>query len=269
MSTGTFTGRVNNRSPRLLADWFDRIDCDGFEFMVSDNFYADWADILKLYRRCGVPIKCVHADKHIGDLLSDPGADAGALFERNCRIAADLGVKKMVFHGWGIPDSDRYFEHICAGIGAALAVADAYGIEAVLENCLCTGGDPCGRLETLCGMYPRLGIVLDTRQAQFHRQLFKQLQSPIRARVKHIHINDYSGEYMQWDRLYPIPRLSTGDVDWDMFAAQIRGYNGTVTLEAPVMLPDRVDYAALNRDLAFVRTLFENKEARGEVYAKT
>ena len=261
LSSGAFTGRLNNRNPRLLANYYRQVDCDGYEFMVMDNFYPEWDAISRLYRAENVPIYYVHADKRIGDLMSDNSDEAYrrllALFERNCKMTVDLNVHRMVFHGWGVPDSDAHFEQIYSRLGVLLKIADVYGIHAMLENCLCLHGSPCERLETICSMYPGISLVLDTRQAQFHRELPQQVNSILWKNVRHIHINDFSGDFKEWDKLYSIPQLGQGDVDWRMFTLHLKqvGYHGTITLESPSMLANAIDADTFNQNFLFIRQL--------------
>ncbi len=260
LSTGAFTGRINHRNPDLLAQYFDRVRCDGFELMVMDNFYEQLGRIISLYQRCGVRICCVHADKHIGDLISCPDSEAFVqaekLFSVNCEIAQTLGAEKIVVHCWGIPDSDRYPEQIYGRVEKLVAQADRYGLDFLVENCVCTQSGPLVHLQKLAELIPEIGFVIDTRPAQFHGQLQEQCESAIwKKNVRHLHINDYGGGLMQWDALYPILQPTKGKIDWDFFARSLQKnhYTGSITLEAPSMLEQGFDAQTFQRSIDFIR----------------
>ena len=104
VSSGAFTGRINGRNPRLLADYWDQFDCDGFELMLFDDLEPQMDSIIELYQKARVPIRVLHADKRTGDWMGnlDPGAQQKLLdlFERNCRVGNALGAQKIVI---GLP----------------------------------------------------------------------------------------------------------------------------------------------------------------------
>ncbi len=256
LSTGTFTGRINGRNTRLLSDHWRAFEADGFELMVFDEMYAPMAELVRLYK--GIPIPVVHADKRIGDLLSREGTlpEAQEMLLTNARFALDLGAKRMVIHGWGIPDSDKYPERSYGRILEMHRLCREMGVEMLTENCCCVEGSPLAHFRRLAEMDENIRFIVDTRPAQFHRELKETLESDVfAARVRHMHINDYRGGYKDWQCLYPIPQPGKGDIDWNMVFSRLRslGYRGTVTLEAPSMLAQGVDAETLNGTLRYLR----------------
>ena len=70
-STGAFIGMANGRNHRLLAKYAPQIHCDGFEFMLYDDWYADFENIIGEVAGYGLAIPVIHFDKCIGILLAE------------------------------------------------------------------------------------------------------------------------------------------------------------------------------------------------------
>lgn len=265
-STGTFTGRVNGRNALLAADCAAQLACDGLEVMVYEEWYGGLDGIAALYNERGLRCPVVHADKGIGDRMSNPSPEAGEgafhLFEENCRFAAMLGAERVVCHIWGVPDSDAYLEEIYRRCGRLLEIAARYGVDLAAENCVCVHGSPLNHMRELAERYPSIGFTLDTRPAQFHGELSAFLESGLleSGHIRHVHIGDYAGGYKEWGRLYPIPHPGEGMVDFPAFFAGLKekGYQGGMTLESPCIRPDGVDVDTLNRDLRWIRAWMES-----------
>lgn len=265
VSSGTFTGRINGRNPHFLADYWNQFDCDGFELMLFDDLEAQIDFVIDLYRKAKVPIKVLHANKRTGDLMGNP--DDGAqealwtLFESNCKTAQAVGAKKIVTHIWGRPYSDQHLSMIADQLGHMIPMAERYGLELVAENCVCYRS-PIKNMEKLCALHPHLGVTIDTRPAQFHLELPQTLESSVFIKnMRHVHINDYKGGYMQWDALYPIYQPGLGDIDFDLFFEAIREKQPdcSITLEAPAMQPERVDVQTLMTGVNFIRRHLEKR----------
>ena len=271
-STGVFTGRVNGRNPRLAADYAAQLDCDGLEVMVYEGWYGRLKKIAALYRERGLCCPVVHADKRIGDFVSAPSPEsweeAHRRFEENCRFAKAINASILVCHIWGIPESDGHLPCIIERCGRLLTIADRYGLQLAAENCVCVHGSPLRHMVELAARYPSVGFTLDTRPAQFHRELPDFFRSRLftDGYIRHIHIGDYAGGYKEWERLYPIPHPGEGEVDFPAFFSALRksGYDGGVTLESPCIQPDRVDTKAIRRDLEWIRCQWDAADTAGE-----
>lgn len=280
LSTGAFVGRVNNRNWHFPVQYVDKLECDGFEFMVFNDFVDILPEIIAEYRAAELTIPVVHAQKSLGDFVSTPTDEAFAtareMIARDCDAAAQLypqGRPKVVAHCWGIPDSDTYFERITERIGILAEIAKSCGAELLPENSFCVHGSPLDHFGSLAAVYPYLHFIMDTRCAAFHAELTPPREgfivegapegiptfassSILAERVHHIHINDYAGAYHDWNSMYPIPQPTKGKIDWETFFAALRSipYAHSITLEAPAMQPDRVDYETLNASIAFIRS---------------
>ena len=263
LSTGCFTGRINGRNPRLLADFYDQIECDGFELMLFDDLYRNLDETIRSYVSLGIRIPVVHMNKRTGDFLSSPGDKnydaARALIEQDLEIARRVGARRAVFHPWGIPDSDRFSEMLLRRLSSLLAEYRGSDPELMPENCICTSGSPLLHLRKLCAE-TGCHITLDTRAAAFHAELNAQLSAFLpNGSVGHFHIIDYAGSPHDWEARSVIPQPGEGNVDFRALfdAAQRADYRGSYTMESPHMLPDSVDVPLFNRSLAYIRRLAE------------
>lgn len=257
-STGAFVGRVNGRNYHLITEYGGKLECDGFELMLFPQWQQNRQTLIDELSGSGLRFPVLHTDKSIGDMLSSPEQKDEDIFyawEKNCEAAAAVKADRIVFHPWGIPDSDHYLCSIFRRCGRMLDIAQTYGLTAAAENCICTFGSPLGHLERLAEEYPSIGFTIDTRAAQFHRELEAICKSKLLPRVRHVHISDFHGEYKAWDKMYPVLYPGDGDVDFNTFFAALRsaGYSGGFTLESATMLPDGVNTAQLNIGLRFIR----------------
>ena len=273
-STGTFIGRVNGRNYRFILDYGPSIECDGLEFMMNDDWYEKTAVILPDLRASGLRFPVLHADKRSGDLISSlPDSDLETLFDlwkKNLEIGAYLGCGKLVCHIWGRPDSDKEPARIFERVQRLREITKPYGIDFLSENNACIHGSPLAHLAEYARLDPSFGVIIDTRAAQFHRELEATTACTelwANGNIRHVHINDMHGDYKQWDAMYPILGPGEGDIDFPAFFAGLvkNGYDNTITLESPAMYPDRVGVEKLNAFLAFIRAGIEN--ARQEANA--
>ena len=259
-STGTFIGRINGRNYRLILDYGPQIHCDGFEFMMNDDWYEKIDEIITQLQISGLSFPVLHADKTSGDLISSL-ADSQLvrlydLWRRNMEIAAALGAVKAVCHIWGRPDSDAQPERIFERVQSLRTISDEYGIDLLSENNACIYGSPMAHLLEYIRLDPEFGVIIDTRAAQFHRELEAiNVCGTLWKHIRHIHISDMHGAYKQWEAMYPILSPGFGDVNFPAFFSAIHshGYDDTITLESPAMHPDRVGVEQLNRDLDYIR----------------
>jgi len=258
-STGAFIGRINGRNHRLLTEYGGKFKCDGFEVMVFGDWYDNIESVTSDIKSSGIPCPVIHSDKNIGDATKD-GADMREtveLWKTNCDFGAEIGAKKVVAHIWGYPDSDRDPEHIYYRCGILKDIAKGFGLDLLVENVVCSNSNPLAHLEALARIYPDVGVIIDTRCTQFHEEFDELNRSFLwkSGNIRHIHINDYAGGYMNWENVHKILQPGRGGVDFGRFFEHLRavGYSGSITLEAPSMLEDGVDLPTLNGSLDFIR----------------
>lgn len=272
-STGALIGRPNGRDYRLLTKYSPLLRCDGFEFMMYDSWYDKSEEITRFLIDSGLLFPVMHCEKHIGEAISRGGDDntqtAMRLFETNCRIASQIGATKLVLHLWNGIISDSSFGDNLSAFKELMAISDAYGIDLLVENVVCNTLDPLTHWRELADKYPDVHFVLDTKMAAFHGQdelIYEKEYEWLWAEdhIKHFHVNDYGGGYMQWDRLKTLP-IGKGSIDFERFFRHILslGYDGTFTVEATAFDSDgNVDTDMLNRCFDTIRSYLCTQQKR-------
>lgn len=263
-STGALIGRPNNRNHKLLTQLKDRIKCDGFEFMMYDSWYEKVDEIVEDLQNMKMRIPVMHCEKHIGEAISrsELGDLEEALrrFTINCGIAKSVGAKKMVVHLWDGLTSDQHFENNLAAYPHLAEIARDHGIELLVENVVCNQENPMKHWCELAERYPEIHFIFDTKMAAFHEQLDLLYQEEYswlwkNGQLRHFHVNDYAGGYMEWSRLRTLP-IGDGHVDFERFFRFIReiGYDDTFTVEATAFNAEGiVDTEMLNRCVEYIR----------------
>lgn len=264
-STGALIGKPNGRNYRLLEDLSRRLSCDGFEFMMYGSWYEEAEEISEYLRESGLNIPVMHCEKHIGEAISRNGEgdwdEALWKFEKNCDLAQKIGAEKLVIHLWDGQISDQNFANNLQCFGELTALARQHRIDLLVENVVCNQKDPMTHSCELAERYPDIHFIYDTKMAAFHEQL-PLIYEPAyvwlwsEGRIRHLHINDYGGGYMEWGKLKTLP-MGEGHIDFDRFFQWIKEkeYAGDFTVEATAF--DRetgeIDVAMLNRCFERIR----------------
>lgn len=261
-STGTMIGRPNGRNHKLLAGFAPKLTSDGFEFMIYDTWYPRLREVISDVSSMGLIIPTVHCEKGIGELLTlGKAGEAEEYFARNCEAAAKLGAGLLVLHLWnGIP-SDSNFALNVKEFLRFQEIARSMGLLLTVENVVCNHNDPMTRQRELL----RYGasFTFDTKMAAFHGQLnglFAPENSGILRNVRHLHINDYGGGYMDWKNLRTL-HIGEGKIDFEEFFGKLPAdYDGDFTIESTAFSSDgSVDLEKLNEDVAKVRAFIAKK----------
>ncbi|MBQ4086184.1 MAG: sugar phosphate isomerase/epimerase [Clostridia bacterium] len=239
-STGTCIGRPNRRDWRLLRECAQKLTCDGWEFMMYDTWYGREEEIAQFLRSLGAAFPVMHCEKGVGELLSRNEAgdteQAMRLFETNCRMAKSIGAGTMVLHLWNGPHSDRDIEHNLRAYERLRFLAEKHGVLLTVENVVCSHADPLTHMKRMAQLYPDVRFTFDTKMAQFHGQTAEMLKEEnlwLWGHIAHMHVNDYSGGYMDWKNLKTL-HIGQGQVDFDALFGFLRryGYAGDFTVEA-------------------------------------
>lgn len=263
-STGALISKYNNLDYGLIEPLSKILRCDSFEFMMYSAWENEADEIIHTLSGMDVEFPVVHAIKNIGECISrgDQGDFETAVrrYEVCCKVAKGIGSDKMVVHLWGGMPSDNNFENNKSMYKELRAISDEYGVEMLVENVVCNNKEPMSRLLELFESYPDMNIVFDTKMAAFHEQLERIYGEDVRwlwrdDRIKHLHINDYNGGYMDWGSLAALP-VGAGKIDFDSFFTFIQNekYGGGYTIEATAFKKDgSIDTEMLNRCFAAVR----------------
>ena len=259
-STGTFIGRKNERNHRLVIEYGSKLNCDGFEINIFEDWYNNLDTVINDYKTNAIICPVIHADRAImADNIEEE--KYFELWKLNCNFGAAIGASKIVVHAWGLPNSDKNPEIIYERCAKLLETANNHNLDLLVENIVCQYGSPLEHIEKLAHLYPEIGLVIDTCQAQFHAEMEQTCQSPIwkNGNVRHIHISEYIGGYKEWAAFgynAGFPQPGKGDINYEMFFKHLKdiNYTNTLTLEAPsIPQEEGVDVATLNECLDFVR----------------
>lgn len=259
-STGTFVGQRNGGNWQLLTRDGHRLRCDGFELMLIPLWYDVLPALLGDLKATGLRFPVLHADKGIGDDISSASdGDFSTCLDKwkiNLEAACAVGASKVVTHIWGRPDSDKYLSRLYERVLRLREIAETYGLDMLGENCCCVYGSPRAHMRELLELESGMGFTIDTRPAQFHRELEAICRDEVlwQGPVRHLHISDFHGGERDWNALYPIPAPGEGDVDYPAYFTHLKkvNYAGTATLESPCRF-DCLDWNMMNRYLDFIR----------------
>ena len=272
-STGAIIGKPSADNFALLKRLSGELSCDGFEFIIEFHMYeAGYEDVEK--QKCdlmklNVCIPVVHCDKIVGEYISVGGeeniAEAYRLFEINCDFAKDIGAEKLVLHLWGGRASDGQMQNNIAAYPSLRRIADKYGLDLLVENVVCNRENPMKHLCELREVYPDIHFLFDTKMAAFHEELELLYEKEYdwlwkEGLIRHYHVNDYAGGYMDWSNLSALP-VGTGKLDFEQFFDFLRstGFEGDITTEGVAFDEDgTVDVELLNRQFAYIREKIHN-----------
>lgn len=257
-SVGAVITRANGRDHRLLSKLRDELCCDGFEFLFYDTWYDNIGEIVRYISSLDLYIPALHCDKRIGELIAEENEEAFRLFEINCRAAYELGARLLVLHLWNGLVSDSNFQANAGAFGRLRETAEKYGLLLTVENVVCNNSTPLAHLKELVSIYPDIRFTFDTKMAEFHGELLESLEKELWRNIRHIHINDYAGDVMDWGSLRSL-HIGEGHVRFDLFFEFIKsiGYDGDITVEATSVCPDgSVDIDKLNTDFMKIKGYF-------------
>lgn len=261
-STGAVIGRPNGRDFALLNECHKRLECDGYEFMMYNTWYGQTDELRRFLNSFPAPIPVFHVEKQVGDLISrnqDGDTErALELFRINCALAEEFGAEKLVLHLWSGLDSDKDMPHNAECYRLLRKISDAHSLALTVENVVCNRADPMSHMMTLAKAYPDIQFTFDTKMAEFHRQinlLYQPQTQWLMPKIRHIHLNDYKGGYMDWANLKTL-HIGCGQIDFDRFFAHLKqiGYMGDFTVEATSFDENgKIDFEALNRSFRKIR----------------
>lgn len=265
-STGALIGKPNGRDYRLLEPLSKQLTCDGFEFMMYRSWYENVKELIDTLQKINIYIPVMHCEKHIGEQISKGDKteleEALHLFEINCQIADNIQAKKMVLHLWDGVTSDQHFSNNLNAYPYLAEIAQKYKIDLLIENVVCNQENPMKHWCELAKRYSDIHFIFDTKMAAFHNQLellyakdYEWLWKD--KHIRHYHVNDYAGGYMDWDSLLSgVLPVGKGHINFERFFDFVyqTGYTGTYTVEATAF--DRngmVDVNMLNEQFSRIR----------------
>lgn len=219
-STGALIGRWNCRDFTLLLGCAEALECDGFEFMMYNPWHERVDELISFLKTLDAVFPVFHTEKDIGNLISRNGEGdietAIDLFKKNCAVAREIGSEKLVLHLWGGIDSDKDINNNINVYKRLREISDAFGLLLTVENVVCNRADPMSNLKRLSLESPDASFTFDTKMSEFHNQtemLYDKENEWLFSRIRHMHINDYNGGYMDWSNLKTL-HIGEGRVDF-------------------------------------------------------
>ncbi len=275
-STGTMVGTSNRFNyKRALSEIYtlaERGLVDGLELMMLVFYYDRRCDVIEAVRHSGVQAPVIHCEKEIGSMLSDAAAldfsgkrdEAEALYGRarelfrlNCAFGEDVESRKMVLHLWGGRSSDGHIDYNISKFAELKDIAAEHGLRLLAENIPSNTADPRTNWHRLLPQMDGAGFIFDTRFGKLHEQSAEILTDPLLTpHIEHIHVSDFGGGYRDFAALRPILHPREGKIDFSEIFALLHkmDYDGSVTLESPVMVGAELDIAKIEDTLSFLRS---------------
>jgi sugar phosphate isomerase/epimerase len=267
-STGAIIGKPSVDNFALLKRLSTELTCDGFEFIIEFHMYeAGYEDVeehKRLLKELNLCIPVVHCDKIVGEYISIGGeektAEAYRLFEINCDFAKDIGAEKLVLHLWGGMASDGHIQNNIDAYPRLKEISERYGLDLLVENVVCNTENPMKHLCELWAAYQDIHFLFDTNMAAFHEELELLYDAEYdwlwkEGHIRHYHVNDYAGGYMDWSNLSALP-VGMGKLDFEQFFAFVKstGYDGDITTEGVAFDEEgNVNVELLNQQFAYIR----------------
>lgn len=259
-STGALIGRENDYNYKYIIKYADQIQADAFELMMLKAYYKNFNIMSKLFAENNIMFPVIHSDKDIGTLLSQRNdndtEEAIRLFNENCNFGKDIGAKMIVLHLWGGDKSDIYIDYNIKICEKLIDISKKYNLTLVVENIPCLVKDPITHWLKLHNIYPDLKFILDTRFLAFHEQTKRifELKWFENGNIIHMHISDFTGPPKDFSSLRPILHPNEGIIDFNSLLFNIKKvYNGSITLESPVISKDNLDIEKLNNSLNYIK----------------
>lgn len=239
-STGALLGRPNGRDFGLLPSLEEKLHCDGLELMFYDSWYDQRDALFSILKRLKKPILAFHCEKGICSKLCSPIAQeidlALQLFLINCQLASALHIDTMVFHLWDGWMDDEQIRAALSHYNELSSIAGDHHIRLTIENIVTKQQDPLHYCHLLLQHHPDAAFTYDTKMAAFHQQeksFFEEQNEAFSAAVRHLHINDYNGGYMDWQQ-FKTRHIGDGHVDFASLFSFLKSisYQGHFTTEA-------------------------------------
>lgn len=239
-STGTLLGRPNGRNYLLLLDFENKLHCDGLELMFYNSWYEETDAIYHVIKQLSRPIPVFHVEKDICAGLSKEAPllqeEALQKFRLNCQLAAAVGAKLLVFHLWDGWMDDETIQRNMRFVPDLTKIAERENLTLTIENIVCAQKDPFHYCMQLVDKYPQISFTYDTKMSAFHQKdelLFQPEYQPLFSRIRHFHVNDYAGGFMDWQNFKTL-YIGHGQVDFERLFEKIlpSSYAGDFTTEA-------------------------------------
>jgi sugar phosphate isomerase/epimerase len=267
-STGTFSRFPDLTDYRSILIYGPQLEVDGFELM----FYPDWSteieQIASELLKSQLIFPAIHAEKGIVPALlgSQPGEreQGWQWMQANCQLGNLLGANLLIFHLWGLPDSDEKIEQNLRILHDCKKISEDYGLKLVIETIPCKYNDPLSNIFHAVHQEPDVLVALDTEFLAMHNQLEAALDADWLWQhncVCHIHIKDYDGDLYSADNFRRYLHPGEGNINFPQFFDALKRHNfsGYISLETSVVNHDGIrDIQKLKTSLSMLQEILNN-----------
>ena len=262
-STGTFSRYPDQTDYQTILEYGPLLDVDGLEVMFFPGWTEDIEHIAATLHASGLRIPAIHAEKGIGPALISPQPEereqGWRWLQAGCRVGQVVGAETLIFHLWGLPDSDDRLADNLALLPDCITIAEQYGLSLAVETVPSRSGDTLGSALRAVEHDSRCSVALDTEFLALHGQLDAALEAGWLwqdRRVSHIHIKDYDGALYSTDNYRRYLHPGEGTIDFPHFFAALKAqrYAGNISLEASIVNRDGTrDVEKLRNSLEMLR----------------
>jgi sugar phosphate isomerase/epimerase len=267
-STGTFGRFPDLTDYRSILIYGPELEADGFELMFYPDWSTDIEQIVTALLKSQLRFPAIHAEKGIVPALlsSHPGEreQGWQWMQANCQLGKSLGADLLIFHLWGLPDSDEKLEQNLRFLNDCMKIAEDCGLKLVVETLPCKYNDPLSNIYRAVEKEPDLLVALDTEFLAMHNQLEAALEADWlwqHNRVCHIHIKDYDGTAYSTDNFRRYLHPGEGSIDFRKFfdALRLRKFSGNISLEASIVNHAGIrDIDKLRKSLSMLQEMLHN-----------
>ncbi|MGH2498212.1 MAG: sugar phosphate isomerase/epimerase family protein [Ktedonobacteraceae bacterium] len=262
-STGAFSRFPDFTDYRSILEYGPWLAVDGLEVMFFPGWTEDIEKIAVELRASGLRFPAIHAEKGIGPALislqSSERAQGWRWLQASCRLGQVVQAQTLIFHLWGLPDSDDRLADNLAVLPDCVTMAEEHGLTLAVETVPSRSGDTLGNVRRAVERDDRCRVALDTEFLALHQQLEAAMDAEWlwqNQRVNHIHIKDYDGAMYSTDNYRRYLHPGEGTIDFPQFFADLkaRHYSGFISLEASIVNRDGTrDIEKLQNSLELLR----------------
>ena len=149
----------------------------------------------------------------------------------------------------------NHFFNLISFLEKLIKIAEGFGLKLLIENIPCTTHSGLQNWKRIKEFLPKIDFIFDTRFGSFHDEINEILEDELWNFVSHIHISDYSSYPRDFSKIRPILHPGEGVIDFDSLFEKLsnKSYNGSFTLESPVMIQNGADIEKLNSSLIYIK----------------
>ena len=267
-STGTFSRFPDLTDYRSILTFGPNLEVDGFELMFYPDWTAEIEHIASELLKSGLKFPAIHAEKGIAPALVSSQLEereqGWQWMQASCQLGNLLRANLLIFHLWGLPDSDEKIEQNLQHLEDCMKIAEAFELKVAVETIPCKRDDPLSNVRRAIEQEPRILLALDTEFLAMHNQLNSALTADWlwqENRVRHIHIKDYDGGLYSTDNFRRYLHPGEGCINFPKFfdTLKLRNFSGYISLETSVVNRDGTrDIQQLKKSLAMLREMIHN-----------